>query len=105
MQKRATEKQSQQGVQNLTLATNIHFILPVLIRRAFTKSTAEKPAQVSCLKFPGRAFFFSFALFKNPALFALDVTIASLAHGQKIELPLDMNGNRPPALFVTLHRF
>jgi predicted alpha/beta-fold hydrolase len=72
---------------------------------AFTKSAAEKPAEVTGLKFPRGATLFVFAFFNVPAIFALVQTIASLVHGQKIELPFDMKGNRSPSLFIALHGF
>lgn len=60
-----------------------------------------------CLKFPCRTFFFVFAFFNDPTVIfaALNLAVAPLVDGQKIELTFDMDWNGSPSLFVTLYSF
>jgi len=68
---------------------------------AVTFGSTDKPAEMSALKFPGRAFLFTVAKLFFPAGSEF-VFSAALIDQQKIELSLDMGRNRPPPLFVTV---
>jgi hypothetical protein len=94
---------SQQGGQGLAVTTGDHLLFPIFILCTFATGTAEKPAQMPRLKFPGRAFLFATTLFQNPAVRALGPNVPPLVHQEKVELTFDMNGDGPPALFVTLY--
>jgi len=88
-----------------TRPANLHLFFPVLAHRALTNGSVDKPAEISGLKLPGRAFFPLVArtFFYNPA--RLFEFIVLPHHGdQEKHLPLRRRRNRPPALFVALNR-
>jgi hypothetical protein len=93
---------SQQRGQYLTVTANGYFFFPGFFCCALATSTAEKPAEMPCLKFPGWALFLPPAFFNGPAILVHSRAVASLVHRQKIELAFDMNGNGTPSLFVAL---
>jgi len=60
---------------------------------------------VTGLEFPGRTVLFEFTFFLDPAVFAFGGVLGTLVYEEKVELPLYMEWNRAPALFVTLYSF
>jgi len=74
------------------------------MNNTLANGTINEPAQVAHLKLPCRTLTFQFkgALFLDPA--GLLISRASIDPGeQKIELPLRMNRDGPPPLFVTMN--
>jgi hypothetical protein len=94
---------SQQRSQGVTLTADGYLVLPCFILSTFTAGATEEPAQVACLKFPGRAFFFAAAFFQGPAILTSATTASPLIDQEKIKLPFDMDGYGSPPLLVTLH--
>jgi len=47
----------EKGFENLTRLATLHFFFPVLENSTTANCSANKPTEVSCLKFPGRALF------------------------------------------------
>jgi len=64
---------------------------------------AQKPAEMTGLEFPGRAILLDFTFILDPTVLAPGGIVLALVDQQEIDLSLDMQGNRTPALFVALH--
>jgi hypothetical protein len=59
----------EKGFENLTRPATLHFIFPVLASTTTANCSVNKPTEVTCLKFPGRALFLDLrrTFFYNPA--------------------------------------
>jgi hypothetical protein len=59
----------EKGIKNLTRPTTLHFLCPVLASITAANGSVNKPAELTCLKFPGRALFLGLrgTFFYNPA--------------------------------------
>lgn len=91
-------------LKNLTMAANLHLVLPAFLNFAVADGPIDEPADMACLKFPGRAIHPHFlrALPHYPT--RLELPISAFQQGKKKQLlPLDMNGDTPPSLLETLH--
>jgi hypothetical protein len=96
----------EKGFKNLTRPTTLHFLFPVLANITTAIGSVNKPAELTCLKFPGRALFLGLwgTLFYNPA--RLSVFLISLYSGkQEKHLPLHMWGYISPTLLVAVNSF
>jgi hypothetical protein len=78
--------------------------MPVGLSGTFTFGSAEKPAQMPTLKFPGGAGLLLTALFFFPAGDQVLLS-ASLITEKKEDLPLNMGWNCPSTLFITMNGF
>ncbi len=60
----------EQGCQNITRPATLHFIFPVPASTTTANCSVNKPTEVTCLKFPGRALFLGLrgTFFYHPAL-------------------------------------
>jgi hypothetical protein len=59
----------EKGFENFTRPTTFHFLCPVLAYITTGNGSVNKPAEVTFLKFPGRALFLGLrgTFFYNPA--------------------------------------
>ena len=93
-----------QGRKDLAGAADVDFVFVRGIAGAFTQGTAEEPAEVATLEFPGRTIFAFLTFFLVPAWSQLIVAF-TLVDEQKEKLPFNMSGNRTPPLLITVNRF
>ena len=96
---------SDKGGKDLAVTADLHLILPAFIGSTFALGTADKPAEMSGLKFPGRAFLFQAAFFFLPAVFAFTGIFTPLVDQKKIHLALNVQWHGSPSLLVALDGF
>jgi hypothetical protein len=60
---------------------------------------------VTGLEFPGRAVLLSVTFLLYPAVLSFGGIVTTLVDEEKIYLPFDVEGYRPPALFIALYGF
>jgi hypothetical protein len=92
----------QKGLQNFTGTAFLHLFFQRATIRAITASTADKPAQVAALEFPGRALIFQVAILFFPAGNGCLVFSFMVAKKKK-DLPFYVTRNISPTLFVAVH--
>lgn len=71
-----TEESLKLGGEHFTFAADCHFVFPFQTGSAGAQGAVQKPAQVSGLKFPSRAFFPAITFFQCPAIFPLCGTVS-----------------------------
>ncbi len=90
--------------KDLAGAADVDFVFIGGLAGTFTQGTAEEPAEVATLEFPGRTIFAFLAFLLFPAWRQL-IAAFTLVDEQKEKLPFDMGGNRTPSLLITVNRF
>lgn len=87
--------------ENFAFFADFQLVFLTEILGAVTECTAEKPAEMAAMKFPGWAGFFCLTIFLFPTG-RLVVFSSPLIDEQKIDLPLDIIWDSSPALLVTV---
>ncbi len=93
----------QERDQNLTLSTNFHLFVPILLNFPFTYGAVNKPTKLSSSELPGRTFFFDLrrTSLHHPARL-LGFIIPPHPEDQKKDLPFHMDRYLSPPLLVAM---
>jgi len=95
----------QQSGKDITITADFHLVLPVFINSAFTLGTAEKPAEMSGLEFPGRTDFLALAFLVVPAVFSFGCPCFALINQQEVDMSLNIQRYASPSLLIALDGF
>ena len=95
----------EQAGEDIAVPADFHLVLPVFVNSAFAFCSAEKPAELSRLKFPGRTDFFAVAFFLVPAVFLFGREGFSLINQQEVDMSLNVERNGTPPLLIALDGF
>jgi hypothetical protein len=90
-------------VQNLTLSTDLHLFVPILLNFPFTNGAINKPTKLSSPELPGRTFFFD--LGRTPLYHPARLSgFIGPPHSedQKKDVSLYMHWNMSPSLLVAM---
>jgi hypothetical protein len=95
---------SQKIYQNNALTADGHLVSPGLMGLTFADRAVNEPAELTGLKFPGRASQLTLcrAFFYNPAWFDR-LFMGGQSGEQEKDLSLNMGGDPAPALLVTVY--
>jgi hypothetical protein len=89
--------------QNLTLSTDLHLFVPILLNFPFTNGAINKPTELSSPELPSRTFFFDLGRtpFYHPARLS-GLIVPPHPEDQKKDLSLHVHRHMSPPLLVAM---